>query len=199
MIGWGAFLLFMLVLFVGFFTALLSAVGLLWAKSSWNRLVSLEANVDESWAQYESDVMMKFQTLDDLTEIVKGYAKHEIAFFEQLFVARQAASGALIAKNLDQLGRAQSSISQLTPRFNALSEAYPEVKADRHFLDLSQRLVSLEQKLSHGRQSYNSHVTIWNKAIQMIPTFIIARAKGSVARDLTSIPDFYHQDYKVRF
>ena len=85
--------MFMLVLFVGFFTALLSAVGLLWAKSSWNRLVSLEANVDESWAQYESDVMMKFQTLDDLTEIVKGYAKHEIAFFEQLFVQRIERTG----------------------------------------------------------------------------------------------------------
>ena len=64
------------VLFIGFFTLLLAGVGMLWFYTSWNRLVSLELNVDNAWASYESDVMMKFQTLPDLHEIVKGFAKH---------------------------------------------------------------------------------------------------------------------------
>jgi LemA protein len=187
------------VLFIGFFSLLLAGVGMLWFYTSWNRLVSLELNVDNAWASYESDVMMKFQTLPDLHEIVKGFAKHEIAFFEQLFIARQAASGALVAKNVGDFNKAQSALAQLTPRFNALSEAYPEVKADSHFLDLSRRLVRIEERLADRREFYNSEVTIWNKAIQMIPTFIIAAVKGSQQRELIDVPDYYHQDYKIQF
>ena len=94
------------------------------------------------------------------------------------------------------------SIKHKAPWLNSLpgstpcQRAYPEVKADSHFLDLSRRLVRIEERLADRREFYNSEVTIWNKAIQMIPTFIIAAVKGSQQRDLIDVPDYYHQDYK---
>jgi LemA protein len=187
------------ILFLGFFGILVSAVGLMYIYSTWNRFVNLELNVDDAWADYESDVMMKFQMLPNLEKIVKGYAKHELAFFEQLFIARQAASGALLAKNVGQFNQAHNALAQMTPRFNALSEAYPEVKANAHFMDLSNKLVRLEERLADRREFYNSQATTWNKAIQMIPANIVASIKGSNVRLLIDVPDFYHQNYQMSF
>ena len=186
-------------IFAGFFGALLSAVGLLYIWSTWNRFVSLELNVDNAWQDYESDVLLKYNMLPNLHKIVKGYAKHEIEFFEQLFLARQAASGALIAKNLGNFNQAQNALAQMTPRFNALSEAYPEVKADKLFMDLSHKLVRLEERLADRREFYNSEATTWNKAILMIPANIVAGIKGSKVRELVDVPDHYHQNYSMDF
>ena len=85
-------------LFVGFFGLLVGTLGMLFLWNSWNRLVSLELNVLDAWADYESEVQKKYEMLPSLHNIVKGYAAHELKFFEQLFVARQAASGALLAQ-----------------------------------------------------------------------------------------------------
>jgi len=188
-----------LILFLGFFGALLSAVGLLYIWSTWNRFINLEENVENAWQDYESDVKMKYEMLPSLHNIVSGLAKHEIEFFEQLFLARQAASGALIAKNISDFNQAQNALAQMTPRFNALSEAYPEIKADAAFLDLSHKLVRLEERLADRREFYNSEATTWNKAIQMIPANIVALLKGSKRRDLIDVPDYYHQNYVIEF
>ena len=187
------------ILFAGFFVLLLGAVGMLWIVSTWNRFHKLELAVELSWANYESLAKLKHEMLPDLTELVKGYAKHEIQFFEQLFIARQAASGALLAKNLSQLNMAESNLAQMMPRFNALSEAYPEVKADKHFLDLSNKLVRLEEQLADGREFYNSEATVFNIAIGILPDTIVASMKGARRRDLIDIPDYMHNDYVMSF
>ncbi|MFB1005366.1 MAG: LemA family protein [Candidatus Poseidoniaceae archaeon] len=186
-------------LFVGFFGLLVGTLGMLFLWNSWNRLVSLELNVLDAWADYESEVQKKYEMLPSLHNIVKGYAAHELKFFEQLFVARQAASGALLAQNIGQLNQAQGALAQLTPSFNALSEAYPEVKADRLFLDLSEKLIILEQGLGERREFYNSVATSYNKAIQMIPTNIVAGIKGCKARLLVDVPDAMHENYVITF
>ena len=104
-----------------------------------------------------------------------------------------------ITKNLSQLNMAESNLSQMMPRFNALSEAYPEVKADKHFLDLSNKLVRLEEQLADGREFYNSEATVFNTAIGMLPDTIVASMKGARRRDLIDIPDFMHNDYVMSF
>ncbi|DAC30891.1 MAG TPA: LemA family protein [Candidatus Poseidoniaceae archaeon] len=188
-----------LILFAGFFLALVGAVGLLWVVSTWNRFVNLEMNVIDAWADFESDVKMKYELLPDLHATVKGYAKHEKAIFDQLSIARQGASGALAAQNVKQFNQYQNQIAQLTPRFNAISENYPNLKADALFMDFSQRLVTLEERLANGRETYNSTATIFNKAISMLPDTIVASIKGVKIRELIDVPDHFHQDYVVEF
>tara|TARA_B110000444_G_C18849896_1_gene604724 strand:+ start:3789 stop:4361 length:573 start_codon:yes stop_codon:yes gene_type:complete len=188
-----------LILFGGFFLVLVGAVVMLWMVSTWNRFVNLELNVDNEWARFESDVKLKYDMLPDLHETVKGYAKHEKDIFDQLSIARQGASGALLAKDLEKFNRFEGQLARLTPQFSAITENYPNLKADALFIDFTQRLVTLEERLAYSRENYNATATIFNKSISMLPDTIVASIKGVRMRELIDVPDFYHQDYVVKF
>lgn len=189
----------LLLLFGGFFFALIGLVVMLWIVSTWNRFVNLELNVVEAWSAFESDQKLKYDLLPDLHATVKGYAKHEKAIFDQLSIARQGASGALLTRNIEQFNKFESQLAQLTPKFNAISENYPNLKADALFMNFSHQLVDLEERLANGREEYNAKATIFNKAISMLPDTIVASIKGVKIRELIDVPDYYHQDYVVEF
>ena len=170
-----------------------------WFFSTWNRLVSLELNVDNSWAQISVLLKQRYDMIPNLVNIAKGIAKQEIAFFDKLFYARLAAAGALQSGNVEGAARAESTFAAMIPRINMVAEQYPELKSDSSFLNIQNQLVALENSIADRREFYNSSVTTFNKAIQMIPTIFVANVKGCERRSLFEIFDHERENVVIEF
>lgn len=180
---------------VGFFLL----IGVIWFFSTWNRLISLELNVDNSWAQISVLLKQRYDMIPNLVNIAKGIAKQEIAFFDKLFDARRAAAGALQSGNVEGAARAESTFAAMIPRINMVAEQYPELKSDSSFLNIQNQLVALENSIADRREFYNSSVTTFNKAIQMIPTVFVANVKGCERRSLFEIFDHERENVVIEF
>ncbi|RJU83276.1 MAG: LemA family protein [Candidatus Poseidoniales archaeon] len=174
-------------------------IVILWFFSTWNRLVSLELNVDNSWAQISVLLKQRYDMIPNLVNIAKGIAKQEIAFFDKLFEARRAAAGALQSGDIEGTARAESAFAAMIPRINMVAEQYPELKSDSSFLNIQNQLVALENSIADRREFYNSTVTSFNKAIQMIPTVFVANAKGCQQRNLFEIFDHERENVIIEF
>ena len=171
----------------------------IWFFSTWNRLINLEENVNNSWAQISVLLKQRYDMIPNLVNIAKGIAKQEIAFFDKLFDARKAAAGALQAGNVEGTARAESAFSAMIPRINMVAEQYPELKSDASFLNIQNKLVGLENSIADRREFYNSSVTAFNKTIQMIPTVFIANMKGCERRELFEIFDHERENVVIEF
>lgn len=125
--------------------------------------------------------------IPNLINTVKGYATHEKDLFEQFAQARNTASNALAGGDVKGVSQAEGMLSGMMPKIFALSEAYPELKADTQFLELQKQIVAIENQVADRREFYNSSATNWNAAIQMIPTNIVAGFMGAVRRDLFEV------------
>jgi LemA protein len=174
-------------------------IAVFWFFSTWNRLVSLELNVDNSWAQISVLLKQRYDMIPNLVNIAKGIAKHEIEFFDKLFDARRAAAGALQSGNIEGTARAESTFAAMIPRINMVAEQYPELKSDSSFLNIQNQLVALENSIADRREFYNSSVTTFNKAIQMIPTVFVANVKGCERRALFEIFDHERENVVIEF
>ena len=158
-----------------------------WFFSTWNRLVALEENVNQSWANIDVLLKQRYDMLPNLESIVKEYASHEKELFMEFAKARQAAAGALANKDVAGVSAAESMMSSMMPRINAVAEQYPDLKANTNFADLQQQLVSIENQVADRREMYNQTATSFNKQIQMIPTTFVAAFKGCQRRDLFEV------------
>ena len=176
-------------LVIGIIAGIVVIIGLIWFLSTWNRLVRLEENVNKSWADIDVLLKQRYDMLPNLLNIVKGYASHEKELFMEFAKARQAAAGALASGDVKGVGAAEGMMSGLMPRINAVAEAYPELKADTSFVNLQNEVVSIENQVADRREFYNASATIWNAAIQMIPTNIVASMKNAVRKDLFEVTD----------
>ncbi|MBT3477293.1 MAG: LemA family protein [Euryarchaeota archaeon] len=183
----------------GAITGFFLLIAVFWFFSTWNRLVSLELNVDNSWAQISVLLKQRYDMIPNLVNIAKGIAKHEIEFFDKLFDARRAAAGALQSGNIEGTARAESTFAAMIPRINMVAEQYPELKSDSSFLNIQNQLVALENSIADRREFYNSSVTTFNKAIQMIPTVFVANVKGCERRALFEIFDHERENVVIEF
>ena len=179
----------------GFFFLILC----IWFLTTWNRLINLEENVNNSWAQISVLLKQRHDMIPNLVNIVKGMAKQEIQFFDKLFEARGAAAGALQNGNLQGVSRAESALSAMIPKINMVAEQYPELKSDAGFINIQNQLVSMENSIADRREFYNSSVTSFNKTIQMIPTVIVANMKGCERRDLFEITELERENVVIEF
>lgn len=161
--------------------------------------MSLELNVDNFWAQISVLLKQRYDMIPNLVNIAKGIAKQEIAFFDKLFEARLAAAGALQSGDVEGTARAESSFAAMIPRINMVAEQYPELKSDSSFLNIQNQLVALENSIADRREFYNSSVTTFNKAIQMIPTVFVANIKGCEQRNLFEIFDHERENVIIEF
>jgi len=128
------------ILIIGLIVGVLFLFFIIWFFSTWNRLVSLEENVNQSWANIDVLLKQRYDMLPNLEEIVKGYAKHEKDLFMEFAKARQAAAGALQNKDVKGVSAAESMMSGMMPRINAVAEAYPELKTDSNFLNIQKEI-----------------------------------------------------------
>ena len=152
----------------------------------YNRLVRLRTRPDDGWATIDVQLRRRYDLIPNLVETVQGYAAHERELFERVTEARTTA---IAAGGVRDQATAENAVTAGLGRLMAVVEAYPELKADRHFLALQEELVGTESKIAYARQFYNDQVRLLNTAIDTFPSNMIARAFGFEQRQFFDIDD----------
>lgn len=159
--------------------ALVVIIGI-WLISTYNGLIQLRNQTDEAWADIDVQLKRRYDLIPNLISTVKGYATHESGVFQQVSEARSVALG---AKSMADKAAAENMLSSTLKSLFAVSEAYPELKANQGFLKLQDELSDTENKIQASRRFYNGNVRDLNTKIQVFPTNIIANMLGFTKRD----------------
>ncbi len=156
-----------------FFLIFLGLIALLaiFLIGNYNALVRLRNQVKDAWAQIDVQLKRRYDLIPNLMETVKGYMQHERETLEAVTQARAAAAG---AQTLPERANAESGLTAALGRLFAVSEAYPDLKANQNFLALQEELTSTENRIGFARQFYNDMVMNFNNKIQMFPSNIVA-------------------------
>ena len=144
---------------------------ILWAISVYNSLVALRNRVKDQWAQIDVQLKRRFDLIPNLVETVKGYTKHESETLEAVIKARNTYVSATVPE--EQM-KADGELTKAISKLFALTESYPELKANTNFQALQQELTETESKIAAARQFYNDTVMVYNNKVSMVPSNIIA-------------------------
>ncbi len=164
---------------------LISAVLLVFVASSltgcnYNSLVEQQQAVDQSWAEVENQYQRRADLIPNLVNTVKGYAAHESSTFEKVTEARAKATSITInaddlnEETLAKFQKAQGELSQALKSLLAVTEAYPDLKANENFKDLQVQLEGTENRVATARGRYTQAVAEYNTSIKKFPTTIYA-------------------------
>lgn len=151
-----------------------------WVKNTYNSLVAGDENVQAAWSQVENVYQRRADLIPNLVATVKGYAEHESSTLEAVMNARAKATQVTVdASNLteDQIARyqaAQGELSQALGRLLAVSEAYPDLKANENFRDLQTQLEGTENRITVERQKYNTTAQSYNTTLRTFPNNLVA-------------------------
>ncbi len=162
----------------------------------YNNLVQLRNRVDNAWAQIEVQLQRRIDLVPNLVETVKGYAKHENETLDAVISAR---SRVTTANSPEERMEAENALTGTLRSLFAVSEAYPDLKANQNFLDLQSQLSDTEDKISYMRQSFNDTVMKFNNAIQTFPAVLFAGLFGFTKRDLFAAEQAAATAPKVQF
>ncbi len=149
---------------------------LVWAVVVFNRLVSVRQHLHESWADVDVELKRRYDLIPNLVATVKGYADHERETLERVVELRNRAREN-VGRPDRQSGDEQAMVAGLD-RLLAVAEGYPDLKADRGFLELQSELSNTEDRIAAGRRFYNANVREMNQLCTTIPSNIVANAFG---------------------
>jgi LemA protein len=141
----------------------------------YNKLVRLRAFVKEAWSGIDVQLKRRYDLIPNLVQTVKGYATHEKEVFENVTRMRNAAMG---VAGVEGKAEAESGLSGALKTLFAVSENYPELKANTNFLELQKQLSSIENDLQLSRRYYNGAVRNYNVSTQVFPSSIISSIGG---------------------
>jgi LemA protein len=173
------------------------ALLVLFGIATYNGLVRGRNQVDNSWSQIDVQLKRRLDLIPNLVETVKGYAAHEKATLEAVVNARNAA----LAAPATPAGQAaaDNAISGALRQLFALSEAYPDLKANQNFLALQEELTATEGRVAYARQFYNDSVLTYNNRLQSFPTVLVAGMLGFTRRDFFEAEPAAREVPKVQF
>jgi len=169
---------------------------LLFGVISYNGLVKLKNRVESAWAQIEVQLNRRHDLIPNLVETVKGYATHEQETLENVITARNRA---VSASTPGEQAQAEKAVSGALANVFALSEAYPDLKANQSFLSLQNELSETEDRIAYARQYYNDSVNQYNTKIETFPTVFIARSAGFGTREYFQAEGDARGPVKVEF
>jgi LemA protein len=152
----------------------------------YNRLVSLRQTVNQSWSDITVQLKQRHDLVPNLVETVKGYASHERGTLEAVTQARQAA---VTAQNPQAQAQAENMLSGALRQLFALSESYPDLKANQNFLRLQSDLSDLENKIAASRRFFNNAVQEYNASTQQFPAVLVAGPFGFTQRTFFDVDD----------
>jgi len=155
-------------------------VVVLWAVSVYNGLVSMRQRVNEAFADVDVQLRQRHDLIPNLVETVKGYAAHERGTLDEVVKARNVA---VAAQGPAQQAAAENMLSGALRQLFALSEAYPDLKANAEFLQLQAELTDLENKIAAARRFFNNAVQEYNTGIQRFPAALFAASFGFAPKD----------------
>ena len=152
----------------------------------YNGLVRRRNQVDEGWAQIDVQLRRRYDLIPNVVETVKGYAAHERETLERVTQARNMAMN---ASGVQQQAQAENMLSGALKSLFALSEAYPQLKANENFMQLQEELASTENRIGFARQHYNDVVRSYNTTVQSVPTNLIASMFTFKTRDFFEVEE----------
>ena len=156
------------------------------AVGQYNRLVRLNIQVDEAFAQIEVQLKRRADLIPNLVETVKGYAAHEQSTFDAVVAARAKSTS---ASSVADVAAADGALTNALRGLLAVAEAYPDLKASSNFLSLQEELSTTENKVAFARQFYNDNVRNLNTAVKTIPTSFFAGFAKVTEREFYEVED----------
>lgn len=154
--------------------------------SQYNKLIRLNVQVDEAFAQIEVQLKRRSDLIPNLVETVKGYASHEREAFEKVTEARAKSSN---ASGVHDVAVADNMLTQALRQLFAVAEAYPDLKASANFIQLQEELATTENKVAFARQFYNDTVRSLNTAVKTIPSNFFAPLAKVGEREFYEVDD----------
>lgn len=152
----------------------------------YNRLVALRQTVRQAWGDVDVQLKQRYDLIPNLVETVKGYASHER---ETLDAVVQARNSAINAGNVHEQAEAENMLTGALRQLFALSEAYPDLKANQNFLSLQSELSDVENKIAAARRFFNNSVQEYNTAIEQFPAVVMAGPFGFEKREYFEIEE----------
>jgi LemA protein len=169
---------------------------LLYVAVTYNGLVRLRNRIQNAWAQIDVQLRRRYDLIPNLVETVKGYANHEKGTLEAV---TQARANAINAQGPVAQAQAENQISGALKSLFAVSEAYPDLKANQNFLSLQEELSGTEGRISYARQFYNDSVLRLNTKIQSFPSNILAGMFGFKEHEYFEADDTSRGPVSVQF
>ncbi len=170
-----------------------------WAVVSYNGFIRRRNQKDESWADIDVQLKRRYDLIPNLINTVKGYADHESQTFTQVTEARTRAMG---AQTMAERTEAENTLTNTLKSLFAISENYPELKANENFAELQRELADTENKIQAARRFYNTNVRDWNTGVDSFPGNLIAGAfkfKGANFFELDESEAEARQPVEVKF
>ena len=173
------------IVLIAVLVGLVVLVGL-WVMGVYNGLVRKRNAKDNNYSQIGIQLTRKYEVIPNLVKIAKGYMKHERATLEEVIQARNMAANAnaAVSENpgnpeaMKQMVAAEGTLGGVMGRLFALSEAYPDLKANQNMMQLTEELTSTENKVTFARQAFNDSVMTYNNALQVFPANMVAGMFG---------------------
>lgn len=169
----------------------------LFVGATYNSLVRRRNEVDNAWSQIDVQLKRRLDLIPNLVETVKGYAAHEKTALEAVIAARN--TGMKASSDPHAQASADNAMTGALRQLFALSEGYPDLKANQGFVSLQEELANTESRIAYARQFYGDAVSTYNTAIQKFPTVVFARMLGFSEREFFEAEDAARVVPEVKF
>lgn len=186
-------------------TIVVIALVAIWGISSYNGLVSMDENVSNQWANVETQYQRRSDLIPNLVNTVKGYAKHESETLESVMAARSQATQVKIdpsnctPQQLAAYQKAQGDVTTALGKLLAITENYPDLKANQNFLELQSQLEGTENRINVARKDFNDTAKKYNTSLRSFPRNIIASMFGFEKRNYFEAETGAEKAPKVEF
>lgn len=177
----------------------------IWLISSYNGMVKMDEEVSSAWSNVENQYQRRADLIPNLVNVVKGYASHEKETFEAVVSARSKATQVtvdpenLTPEKLQEYQKAQGEVGATLGRLLAITESYPELKANENFKELQAQLEGTENRISVERRNFNEIARTYNSAIRSFPRSIIAGMFGFEKRPYFEAEESANKAPEVKF
>lgn len=166
--------------------AVLSAIVVLWFLLTYNSLVNARNAVDQAWSHIEVELKRRFDLIQNLVEIAKGYAKYESDTFKSVAALRTQARPFVDAAAANNV---QPDLTRTISQIMVLAENYPQLRADQSFLNLQRELAETENRIAERRHAYNQSVNVYANWLQSFPSNLVANTAGMPPKAFFDAPD----------
>jgi LemA protein len=181
---------------IGIILIIILGVLIVWVIAVYNSLITAKNRTQESWSDIDVQLKRRYDLIPNLVESVKGYAKHEKETLENVIQARNSAMN---ANGVEDQAQAENMLSGTLKSLFALSENYPDLKANQNFLQLQDELSDTENKIQAARRFYNGNVRDFNIKIETFPNNAFSKMFSFQKFDFFEIEDKEKENIQVKF
>ena len=183
----------------------IAVLAVIWGVSAYNGLVTMDENVNTEWANVETQYQRRADLIPNLVNTVKGYAAHESETLESVIAARSKATqitidpANLTPEKLAEYQEAQGAVTSALGKLLAISESYPDLKANQNFLELQAQLEGTENRINEARRKFNNVAKEYNTAIRRFPKSLLAGMFGFDKRPYFEAEEGANKAPEVKF